>query len=666
MPLTDFACRSARAAPKLKKLSDMGGLQLWLFPNGSKLWRLAYRFRGKQKLLAIGRYPDTSLLAARAERERAKALLKENRDPSHTQKIERLVAAAAGDTFEVVAKEYIERLQREGRSVATITKLEWLLDFARPTLGPLPVREIRPIEVLTVLQKVEARGRYDTARRLRSTIGAVCRYAVATARAEVDPTAPLQGALTMPTVKPRAAVTDAKGLGALLRAIEGFTGQPTTRAALKLMALLFPRPGELRAAAWAEFDLPGAVWTIPAARTKMRREHRVPLAPQAIEILQALHPISGDGTLLLPGVRTARQPMSEATLNAALRRLGYSKDEATAHGFRATASTLLNEAGLWSADAIERQLAHVDSPVKWPTRMDKLETLKAGLANFSGGRRSLPGVDDAAALETLAMQMVASLRRLDYTAAMKKRPIDQARTDPTSTLFDPERAAIWHAKNGNFDEAVWLIFLAIHFGKHPRHGWRRLRDVYSGLGAVVWNWERISQNVPAFREWLSANSTKIGGAFGNHRKYESLDGRSVNGTGAAVASYVEWVGPARSHAALFRTLVRDGGNDPETIFDHFYQQMKVHRFGRLGKFDFLAMLGQLQFAPITPGSAYLSGATGPLRGTRLLFNDNVAAVRELEQWLRDLDGELKVGMQVMEDSICNWQKSPRNFIHFKG
>lgn len=361
MPLTDLACRTAKARPKLRKLSDAGGLQLWVYPHGSKLWRVAYRFRGKQKLLSIGKYPDTTLQQARAEREKAKAVLKEGRDPSQAKQLARLVNATAGDTFEIIAREYVAKLRREGRSPATLTKIEWLLDFAHPLLGPIPVRELRPVEVLSVLRKVEARGRFDSARRLRATIGAVCRYAVATARADIDPTAPLQGALTTPTVKPRAAITDPKALGALLRAIDGFTGQATTRAALKLMALLFPRPGEMRAAEWVEFDLERAVWTIPAARTKMRREHRVPLASQAIAILQQLHPITGSGTLVLPGVRTVRQPMSESTINAALRRMGYSQDEATAHGFRATASTLLNESGIWAADAIERQLAHVES-----------------------------------------------------------------------------------------------------------------------------------------------------------------------------------------------------------------------------------------------------------------------------------------------------------------
>jgi integrase len=207
---------------------------------------------------------------------------------------------------------------------------------------------------------VELSGRRESARRVRSTIGAVFRYAIATARTEVDPTAALKGALASPVTIPRAAVTEPKKLGALLRAIDGFDGQPATRAALKLMALVFPRPGELRAAEWTEFDFNKAQWTIPASRAKMRRPHSVPLPPQAITILEDLRRFTGRGKLAFPSVRTVLRPISENTLNAALRRLGYAQDEATSHGFRATASTLLNECGLWHPDAIERQLAHVE------------------------------------------------------------------------------------------------------------------------------------------------------------------------------------------------------------------------------------------------------------------------------------------------------------------
>jgi len=219
----------------------------------------------------------------------------------------------------------------------------------------------RPADVLVPLKRVEERGRYETARRMRSTISAVFRYAVATTRAENDPAAPLQGALTTGVVRHRAAITDASKFGAMLRAIDTFEGQPTTVAALKLMALLFPRPGELRQAEWSEFDLGNAIWSIPARRTKMRRELRKPLSRQSIELIEGLQRISGHRELLFPSLRTWTRPISENTLNGALRRLGYSKNEATAHGFRATASTLLNESGLWSPDAIERELGHVES-----------------------------------------------------------------------------------------------------------------------------------------------------------------------------------------------------------------------------------------------------------------------------------------------------------------
>ena len=339
----------------------MGGLQLWIFPNGSKLWRLAYRFHGKQKLLAFGQYPDVSLVAARAEREKAKVLLKAGHDPSEAKKQARAEIEATGDTFEVIAEEYVAKARREGRATVTLEKMEWLLKLAKPVLGPMLVPGIRPVDVLGVLRTVEGKGHYETADKLRAIIGAVCRYAIATGRAEADPTVPLRGALTSHAVKPMAAITDAKAFGALLRGIDGFVGQHTTRAGLQLMALLFPRPGELRGAVWDEFDLDKAVWTIPAARTKMRREHRVPLAPQAIAILRASPTFGTHWPLVIPSVHSPQRSMSENTLNAALRRLGYSQDEATSHGFRASASTLLNESGRWSADAIERQLGHVES-----------------------------------------------------------------------------------------------------------------------------------------------------------------------------------------------------------------------------------------------------------------------------------------------------------------
>lgn len=267
----------------------------------------------------------------------------------------------AGNTFGGIADEYVDKLKREGRADTTIAKVEWLLGFARPALGSRPVADISAADVLTVLRRVEARGRLETARRLRSTIGSVIRYAIATARAENDPTFALRGALAAPKVSPRAAVIDPVAFGGLLRSVESFEGQPATHAALRLMALLFPRPGELRMAEWSEFDIDAATWTIPAGRAKMRREHRKPLSRQAVDILRGLRAFTGNYPLVFPSARTWRRPISNNTINAALRRLGYGKDEATAHGFRATGSTLLNESGKWSADAIERELGHIEA-----------------------------------------------------------------------------------------------------------------------------------------------------------------------------------------------------------------------------------------------------------------------------------------------------------------
>ena len=304
----------------------------------------------------------------------------------------------------------------------------------------------------------------------------------------------------------------------------------------------------------------------------------------------------------------------------------------------------------------------------WPKRMPKLAQLESALKAFSKDQIKLPGLAAKNSASTLAMQMVASLRRLDYTSIMRARPVDPRRADPAHDMFDPERAAIFHAQQGNFDEAVWVLFLATHFGKHGRTGWKRLRDLYSGLGSNLWTWQRVSNDLPSFRAWLKANESKIGGAFGNHRKYESLNAERPTGTGAVVASYVDWIGPSRSHSKKFADLIHQGGNDPHSIYDLFYHDMQVARFGRLGKFDFLCLVGRHDLAPISPGSAYLTGATGPLRGARLLFGGEQRAaidVATLESGVRELDAVLQVGMQVMEDSLCNWQKSPMRFIHFR-
>jgi integrase len=355
----DIAFRSARPSEKPFKLSDSGGLFLLVRPNGAKLWRLAYRFDAKQKLLALGSYPVTTLADARLKRDAAKKLLSDGVDPSVERKTERLAAQLSRrNTFQAVADELMEKFKADGDAATTLKKKQWLLDFANTEFGKRPIAEIKAPEILAALRKIEKRGRHETATRVRSTVGAVFRYGIATGRAERDPSADLRGALITPTVTHRAAIVEPNAVGALLRAIDGFEGQPTTRLALRLAPLVFVRPGELRKAEWAEFFIPDAEWRIPAAKMKMRKPHRVPLAPQALDILKDLRQITGGSKYLFPSVRSWHRPISENTLNAALRRLGYDKTELTVHGLRSTASALLNESGKWQADAIERQLAH--------------------------------------------------------------------------------------------------------------------------------------------------------------------------------------------------------------------------------------------------------------------------------------------------------------------
>ena len=256
MPLTDIEVRAAKTATTPKKLFDGGGLYLRIDPKGSKLWRMAYRFEGKERTLSFGAYPGVSLKDARTRRDEARALLAGAVDPGQQRKLEKLARAVSNaTTFKGLADEYIDKLKRDGRAPATLEKVSWLLSFATLGLGERPIADIKASEVLAVLKPIETRGNLETARRLRATIGSVFRFAIATARAEADPTAFLKGALTSPKVKHRPAITDPVALGGLLRAIDGFSGQPSTIAALKLLPLVFSRPGELRMAEWSEFDI---------------------------------------------------------------------------------------------------------------------------------------------------------------------------------------------------------------------------------------------------------------------------------------------------------------------------------------------------------------------------------------------------------------------------
>jgi integrase len=363
MPVkNDSYFRHLKAGEKDYKRSDSGGLFMLVTKTGSKLWRYAYSFDAKQKLLAIGQYPLISLADARIKRDSAKKLLAEGIDPSVERKAERRQARMArSNTFEAVAKELMDKFEAEGDAPATLKKKQWLLDFANKEFGRRPIAEIKAPEILDALRKIERRGRHETATRVRSTVGAVFRYAIATGRAERDPTGDLRGALITPTVTHRATIVEPRAIGALLRAIDGFEGHASTRYALGLAPLVFVRPGELRKAEWAEFNLEDAEWRIAAAKMKMRRPHRVPLAPQALTILRELQGITGRSKYLFPSIRSWHRPISDNTLNAALRRLGYDKTELTVHGLRSTASVLLNESGKWHADAIERQLAHQEA-----------------------------------------------------------------------------------------------------------------------------------------------------------------------------------------------------------------------------------------------------------------------------------------------------------------
>jgi integrase len=362
MAFSDTAIRTARRLDRDYKLADGGGLYLLVTKAGGKLWRLKYRAHGVERKLALGRYPDVTLGAARKARDEARAKAGAGDDPAAAKRRERVTAKlAAGTTFGAVALEYVAKAEREGRAPATIAKLHWAREWLQPAIGSRPVNQVEPHELLAVLRRQEAQGNLETARRTRAFASRVFRYAVATARAKADPAGLLIGAVASPKPKNLAAIIDPKRIGELLRAIDGYSGMPVTRLALALSPHVFVRPGELRQAEWVEFDMDAKVWRIPAARMKKRREHVVPLSRQALAILDELRPLTGDGPLVFPAMGKKDRPMSENTATAALRRMGFGADEMTAHGFRAMASSLLNESGKWHPDAIERALAHRDS-----------------------------------------------------------------------------------------------------------------------------------------------------------------------------------------------------------------------------------------------------------------------------------------------------------------
>ncbi|MEN1924816.1 tyrosine-type recombinase/integrase [Luteimonas qiangzhengi] len=372
MPLTATAIRNSRAGPKPQRLPDGGGLYL-LIPAAkgapapapaavSRWWRLDYRrpVTGTRNTLSLGTYPDVSLADARRKREEARKLLAEGVDPGAARKTGKAEAVtAAANTFGAVAAEWAE-MQRKKYAPRTYIKSQWLLQQAAD-LDATPIREITPPLVLAVLRKIEAKGHHETAHRVKTKVGQVIRYAIATGRADRDPTADLRGALAPVVTTSHAAVTDPADVADLLRGIDGYVGQPTTQAALKLAPLLFLRPGELRGMEWGELDLDSDAPTlrIRGERMKMKEGHVVPLSRQAVAILRELHAVTGSGTYVFPSLQSRQSYMSENTINTALRRMGYDNKTMTGHGFRAMASTRLNEMG-YAVDVIERQLAHAE------------------------------------------------------------------------------------------------------------------------------------------------------------------------------------------------------------------------------------------------------------------------------------------------------------------
>jgi integrase len=403
MALTVKAIENARPRDKNWKLSDEKGLYLLVATSGSKRWQLKYRFRGREKKISLGPYPEVSLKAARAKRDEARSLLEEGIDPSQEKQSRKLKARLAdAETFAAIAREFIDKRANDGDDAicdTTKSKADWLLSLLEPKLGKLPIRDVTAPLLLSVLIDVQDSGRKETARRLRSFAGRVFDYAIATGRVDNNPAPALRRALSTPSVRHHPAILDRNELGKLLVAIDRYGGFASTIAALRISLHLFQRPGEIRTMRWCDLDLARARWIIPAGNTKMRRQHEVPLSSQAIEIIQSMSDVAAYSEFVFPS-HNPKKPLSENAVNGALRRMGYA-GTMTAHGARSTASSLLNESGRWNPDAIERALAHQDGnavravynrTAYWPERVammqwwsDELDAIKAAASTPERG-----------------------------------------------------------------------------------------------------------------------------------------------------------------------------------------------------------------------------------------------------------------------------------------
>lgn len=358
MALSQLAIINAKPKDKPYLLSDGDGLHLQIYTSGSRLWRLRFRFRGKANMMSLGAFPAVSLKDAREKRDAVKKQIAAGIDPSLRKKLDKISAASA-NSFGAIADEYIANLEANDAADMTISKNRWLLEDLAAPIRNRPVSEILPAELLDILKKVEASGRRDTAHRLRSVMGSVFRLAVATLRATNDPTYALRGALLKVTVKHRAAITDEREFGRFLIALDEYEGWPVVQSAFQFLILTMSRPGDVRGMKRTEIHFDKRLWRIPGERMKMRRPHDVPLSRQALMVLETVWPLNEENELVFPSLRSHKKPLSENAFNSVLRNMGYSKDQATAHGFRSTASTILNERG-FDADVIEAALAHQD------------------------------------------------------------------------------------------------------------------------------------------------------------------------------------------------------------------------------------------------------------------------------------------------------------------